>query len=263
MSQAVNQFSGLIDIHTHILPGLDDGASNWDEALALAGAASEHGTAVLTCTPHYIPGLYQPAPKTIKELAEEFQHRLGRAGIDLTVKPGMEVYLGPDVPELAETGRLLPLGGYFPDQPDGALRPCLLVEFPANEVPRYADQVFFELQVQSLVPVLAHPERNAKVMANPHLLERLVHEQGVLVQVDAGSIVGLFGRKIAKTAELLLRKGWVSFVASDGHSQARPPVLSLAKAKVAQLLGTEAATALFTHNPAKILDGKEVQLPHL
>lgn len=262
MSTIATRSSGLIDIHTHLLPGLDDGTSSWDEALTLAKAASDHGTTVLICTPHYIPGLYQPAPETIWELVEEFQRRLAEAGIDLSVKPGMEVYLSPDVPELAKTGHLLPLGGY-PAKLNGAAQPYLLVEFPSNEVPRYADQVFFELQVQSLIPVLAHPERNAKVMANPHLLERLVHEQGVLVQVDAGSIAGLFGRKIAKTAEFLLRKGWVSFVGSDGHSQARPPVLSLAKAKVAQLLGVETATELFTYNPARILDGKEVQLSHL
>ena len=165
----------------------------------------------------------------------------------MRILPGAEYRLEPDLPERLARGELLTLcdGGRF-----------LLVELPAAFVPPYAERALYELQLQGVTPIVAHPERNAVFCRRPDLLQALV-SRGVPAQVTAGSLTGMFGREIARAAFSFLGRGLVHLLASDAHSSAgRPPVLSPALREVERRLGREEAFRLGVDNPQKVVAGR-------
>lgn len=242
----------MIDIHSHLLPGLDDGAASWDETLAMARLAREDGVRVMAATPHMMwDGQYANRAPDVLELVAEARERLAHAGIDLEVVAGGEIYLSPETPKGLESGELLSYGND---------RRAILIEFPSREVPPYAEEVIFACQLQGVSVVLAHPERNPAVMSD---LERVVTwiERGLYLQLNARSLLGESGRWIQQSAEELLRRHLVHFVASDAHSTGRrPPGLSLAKRRVEAVVGEEMARALVSDNPRRLLEGEPVRV---
>ncbi|RDV84794.1 tyrosine-protein phosphatase [Ammonifex thiophilus] len=162
----------MIDIHTHILPGLDDGAEDLEEALSMARLALADGVTALVATPHVIRGSFFPSRQEILETVSLLNERLAEQGLPLRVLPGAEYRLEPDLPERLAKGELVPLndaGRY------------LLVELPSTFVPPYAERVLYELQLQGVTPILAHPERNAELCRRPELLASLAATFNVLV----------------------------------------------------------------------------------
>ncbi|MBC7225179.1 MAG: tyrosine protein phosphatase, partial [Anaerolineae bacterium] len=136
-----------------------------------------------------------------------------------------------------------------------------LVEFPFGSTPTYGDQVLFELQVQGLVPIVAHPERHAGVMEDPNLLCRWV-ERGILAQVNAGSLLGQFGRRVEEVARILLEHDLVHFIGSDGHGpRHRPPLLKEAAERAADLVGRDRVSCLVQHWPEAILANAPLDVP--
>ncbi len=240
----------MIDLHAHILPGLDDGAPDLGEALSMAWLAVEDGIEFLVATPHVTEGEYRTDRKTILSAVEQLNGHLDKYEIPLKILPGAEYRLEPDLPDRLARGELLTLndGGRY-----------LLVELPAAFVPPYTERVLYELQLQGVTPIIAHPERNASFCRRPDLLQALV-SRGVPAQVTAGSLTGMFGREAVRMAFYFLERGLAHLVASDAHSSTgRAPVLSPALAEVERRLGADAARKL-VDNSRRVLDGRAVPM---
>lgn len=225
----------MIDIHSHLLPGIDDGARTMDESVAIARACVDDGIAHLVLTPHIYPGLYDNDLSGIAAAFDGFRRAIDEAGIPLAVSFGAEVRLSPEVMPLIEDGRIPFLGeceGYR----------TMLLEFPDGQIPIGAKGFVGWLLTMRIRPVIVHPERNKAVMENPEKLRCFV-ESGCRVQVTAGSLIGSFGSRAQATAEDLLDRGWVDAIASDSHNlRSRGPMMR--KARNALLHRYDRATAL-------------------
>ncbi|MDU6577953.1 MAG: CpsB/CapC family capsule biosynthesis tyrosine phosphatase, partial [Enterococcus raffinosus] len=184
----------MIDLHSHILPGVDDGAQTLEDSLEMARKAISQGITHLMCTPHHNNGKYNnPADKIIREVAN-LQGELDKRGLDLTLLEGQEVRLTEFLLTAIQRDEIL-----FTDLDNT----YLLIEFPTNEVPIYAEQVFYQLLNRGQVPVIVHPERNAVFREEPNRLVSFL-EMGTLTQLTAPSIVGIFGSDIQQTARQML-----------------------------------------------------------
>ncbi|MBS3902005.1 MAG: hypothetical protein KGZ54_08320 [Dethiobacter sp.] len=237
----------MIDLHAHILPGVDDGPATWAAAIELCRQLVSQGVTGVVATPHFHPGGY-PDTGHVLELAAELSDKLRSAGLPLTVYPGAEAYLVPELPQLVAAQAVLTLnnaGRY------------LLVELPLEEIPSCTENVIFSLMLDGITPILAHPERNARLRDKPEILITLV-ERGALVQVNAGSLVGEFGTRVQKFATDLVRQGMAHFLGSDAHClRKRPPLWPVVMPQLEKLAGQEAVLALTINNPAALLAGTE------
>ena len=198
----------MIDLHSHILPGVDDGAQTLEDSLEMARKAISQGITHLMCTPHHNNGKYNnPADKIIREVAN-LQGELDKRGLDLTLLEGQEVRSTEFLLTAIQRDEIL-----FTDLDNT----YLLIEFPTNEVPIYAEQVFYQLLNRGQVPVIVHPERNAVFREEPNRLVSFL-EMGTLTQLTAPSIVGIFGSDIQQTARQMLEHNMLYMVASDAHN---------------------------------------------
>lgn len=242
----------MIDLHAHILPGLDDGPQDWDEALAMARAAAADGLTGMVATPHLFEhrGVYQGEmnrPGRILPVVREFRERLAEAGIDLEIYPGCEAPLFVELPKFLEEGSILTIN-------DGKRYLCL--ELPDTVIPPATEDYVFYLLTAGLTPIITHPERNLAFLDMPHKLVRLL-DLGCLAQITAASLVGGFGRRVAKFTEQLVKKGYAHLMASDAHSlKRRPPVLSQGEKKLARLVGEARARDMVATLPARIVRGE-------
>jgi protein-tyrosine phosphatase len=237
----------MIDIHSHILPGIDDGAANLEEALALAKAAAKEGITDIIATPHYANGAFMNRAQDIRRHVQEFNEELKRSGIPLTVHAGQEIRVHHGMLDAWHGGELLTL----------ADTNYILLEMPGSCVPKQMTEWIHELQVLGLVPVIAHPERNIEVMEDPRLLQQLVAE-GAVAQLTTHSLLGAFGPKIRKTAWELCRMGKAHFVASDAHHpQKRSFRMREAYQSIRSELGDGVASC-FSRNCAKMLKSERV-----
>ncbi|MDH7497586.1 MAG: phosphotransferase [Syntrophomonadaceae bacterium] len=232
----------MIDIHAHILPGLDDGPSTWEDALALARAFVRAGYRAVVATPHVVPGLYPNGRGLILERLGEARRRLAQEGIDLDLHPGAEYFLDPGLVPALEAGELVTVN-------DAGRH--LLVELPSAEMPAFARPVLFELAARGVTPVLAHPERQDYLARSRRLLEELA-AGGVLLQVTCGSLTGMFGSGPRRCADWLLRAGLAHYLATDAHVPGRRLA---AAARAHQLLG-ERGQRLVEDNPRALLQGR-------
>jgi protein-tyrosine phosphatase len=236
----------MIDLHCHVLPGIDDGPETIEGSLTLARAAVAAGIDTLVATPH-VSWRYRNDAETIARLVEELNTRLAAEGLALEVRPGAEIAMTILVElEPAELGRLGLGGG-----------PWLLVEPPFTEVARGLDAVLLEFQRQGHRILLAHPERCQAFHRDPRMLESLVRG-GVLTSVTAGSLVGRFGREVRRFALEMARDGLIHNVTSDAHDHdRRPPGLA---AELEQAGLGPLADWLTQTVPAAILSGEEIPL---
>ncbi len=196
----------MIDIHAHILPGVDDGAANLEEALHLAHAAAEEGITDIIATPHHANGVYLNTSSKILTAADDFNRQLKRAGIPLTVHAGQEIRVHDGLMDAWDRGELLSLAGSS----------YILIEMPGSRVPVSIHELIHELNVLGLTPVIAHPERNLEIMRNPQLLQEMI-ELGAVSQCTTHSLIGSFGQPIQRCAWNLCSKGWVHVISSDAH----------------------------------------------
>lgn len=232
----------MIDLHTHILPAVDDGASDLAEALAMARSGVEEGLTVIAATPHF----YEIRDwSRVKEKVKELQAELNKNQIALELVAGAELMLDIDI--LAMKASDIPTYG---DQ--GKF--CLL-ELPLRQIPIYTEQVLFDLQTKGITPIIAHPERYAAVVENPNVVLDWI-KTGSLIQMNTGSILGRFGSQIQETAQIMLTHQMIHFVASDAHGAERRRLnLPDAFPALAQVVGSHMATDLVTNNPRAILQG--------
>jgi protein-tyrosine phosphatase len=237
----------MVDIHHHLLPGLDDGSDSIETSVAMARMAAQDGITHIVCTPH-ANGQYRFDPAVNVDKLRELRARLGNEGIPITLGSGCDFHLSFDnVTEAKrEPGRFSINGlGY------------LLVEPPDYGIPPGLTETLYELQLAGLTPILTHPERNPTLQGEPERMKPWLRG-GLLIQVTADSLTGHKGRKAERMAHMLLEKRWVHFLATDAHNTtSRPPRIREARDLVATRYGTSYAHALCVTNPLAAFLGKQ------
>jgi protein-tyrosine phosphatase len=233
----------MIDLHCHMLPGIDDGAATLDVSLGMAEASVKDGVTVLACTPHILPGLYHNTGPQIRRAIHELQKALDQEGIPLRLVTGADNHVVPDFVAGLQSGRLLSL--------------CdsryVLVEPPHHTEPPQLEDFFFNLLVAGFVPILTHPERLSWVPSRYETIQRLV-QAGVWMQITSGSVTGAFGRTAQYWAERMLEEGCVHILATDAHDcEKRPPKLSRGRDFAAKRVGAEEAEHLVLTRPRGII----------
>jgi protein-tyrosine phosphatase len=236
----------MIDLHCHLIPGIDDGPETLDEAVALAAHAVKSGITYAVVTPHVHIGRYENDLPSIKRDLAKFQAELDRLKIPLKLGLGGEVRLGAEIIDLVAESRIPFLG-----ERDGYK--ILLLEFPHSHIPVGADKFVDWLLKNRIRPLVAHPERNNQIMDDVNKLTPFV-TMGCLLQVTAGSVEGRFGEPARQRALDLLRRGWVSVLASDAHNlEHRPPELEPGRKAAAQIVGELESWKLVRETPLSIL----------
>ncbi len=235
----------MIDLHSHLLPGIDDGAADLDTALALARAAVAAGITHSVLTPHFQPGVFDNALDDVRARSDRFRLDLQQAGIALEIAVAGEVRASPEALDWCTSGTLPLLGRW-----DGM--DVVLLEFPHGQLPPGSANLVAWLQRQGVRALVAHPERNKDVIRRLDAIAPLVAE-GALLQITADSVAGGFGPLAQARAVELLERGWVTVLASDAHNLAhRPPRLEPGRLAAARIVGDAAAWRLVRENPARI-----------
>ncbi len=245
--------NGFIDIHCHILPGLDDGPSEMAQTMEMLRIAGEDGIECIVASPHVKTGVYENSRQAIADAVKKVNCEAKASVIPspagmVTVYPGADVYITRDLVDNARSGNL-PLindGNY------------LLLELPAYVLPPIAEveKIIAGLRINGVIPLITHPERNLAILENISLVLKLI-KAGAVCQLTGGSITGKFGGAVQKACFKMIKKGMVHAVASDAHDTVRrPPVLSEAHSMVAEKFGLSMARDLFIMNPLRILNGE-------
>lgn len=240
----------MIDLHSHILPGLDDGAQTMDEALKMASIAEEDGIEKIVATPHLFRNDFTPQDLgIIEEKRREFVKALEKDNVQIKILVGAEVHISHNLIDEIRKNRtylVIDRSSY------------MFVEFPSEHVFSGVKNLFFELMSEGIRPIIAHPERNSVFRRNPAVLYELV-QMGAFCQVNSGSITGIYSVKSQEAANHFLDLGLVHFIASDCHnSSSIPPKLSEAVEKAAEIIGEKNASALVIDNPQAVLDNKDI-----
>jgi protein-tyrosine phosphatase len=239
----------LADIHCHILPGIDDGPAGMGETVEMARVYLALGYSHVIATPH-VENIFQ-GREDICALTDRVQDLFLDMGLPLTVLPGAEVLINPDLPRLFQEKALPTLNRTR----------YVLIEFPIfDPFPEYAEGVFFQLVTQGLIPIIAHPERNRCFQQDGTLLLRLVNH-GALLQVDQGSLTGACGQEALEAARQLLRNSVVSFVASNvhkapfkrSHYQVQREGMLAAWNQVRRLAGRQGLEEIYFSNPEALI----------
>ena len=236
----------MVDIHHHLLWGLDDGARDLETSVAMAKAAAEDGITHIVCTPH-ANGSYEFRPDVNAEKAAELRERLAADEVNITIGLGCDFHLSYDnIQEAKENPTKFSVNGLN----------YLMVELPDYGIPRGISETFYELQLAGLTPILTHPERNPTIQNDiPRLGEWM--RGGLLLQVTGDSVTGRMGKTAQRVALDLLGKRWVHVLATDAHNvSSRPPRLSEAYDIVASKFGEAYADSLVTTNPMAVFNGQ-------
>ncbi|MDS0526660.1 capsular biosynthesis protein [Clostridium sp. SHJSY1] len=197
----------MIDIHSHILPEIDDGSKDRVMTLDMLREAEKDGITEIVATPHFCRGYGETPYDEVKEMVENLNKIAAYEGININVNYGQEVYYSENMIEDYKNGII----GTINDSR------YMLFELPMEKFESDVFDIIYELQVLGIVPILAHPERYKFIMEEPSFINKFVDE-GILFQMNAGSIVGDFGTKVKKTAGILLENGIYNFIGSDAHN---------------------------------------------
>lgn len=236
----------MIDLHSHILPGIDDGADTLETALEMARIAVAEGTEILACTPHIVRGVYDNSSSNIMPAIAELQRALDDNGIDLRLISGADVHVRADLLKLLQSKEIPTLDGsnYF------------LFEPPHHVCPPNIAALAGMLLSAGYVPVLTHPERLSWIERDYKIITDL-DDMGVAMQITAQSLTGGFGSGVERWALRMLDEGRIDIIASDAHSpKHRPPGLQKAHALITKSIGAEAADQMVLHNPRRMLNSE-------
>lgn len=234
----------MIEIHFHCLPGIDDGPESFAEAVELCRRAGEEGTTTIIATPHVLRERWiNDDPSTRDELILKLNTLLGGTP---AILPGAEMFFGHDLLDVVERGEAGPATRL-------ARGSHLLIEFPSTYVPRGAEAAFHELRLMGVIPVIAHPERNAELAVDLDRLAALV-ALGAKTQITAAAVAGDLSPGLEEVVDRFLARDLIHFVASDAHNlERRPPRLAAARAVAEREWGTERTSRIFDVNPELIL----------
>jgi len=240
----------MIDLHCHLLPGVDDGPDTLEESLALCRIAVADGITHSIVTPHIHPGRWENTKASIDRDCKALQQALDDHNISLKLGFAGEVRLTDQIMQQVENDEIP-----FYGEVDGYK--IMLLEFPHGHIVPGSEKLIDWLLVRKIRPLIAHPERNKAVMRDVSKIEPFV-EKGCMLQLTGGSLLGLFGEPVEKAAHEILNKGWVDVVASDGHNKgSRRPELSIVYGVIAKHLDSTAPTNYLLKNPC-IIAAKQI-----
>ena len=236
----------MIDLHCHLLPGIDDGPATMDEALALARLAVANGITWAVATPHINYGRYDNTLVSISLAYGQFKAELAKQGIPLGLGMAAEVRVGFEITQRVACGEL-PFLGIMNH------KNVLLIEFPHSHVPPGSEKLMSWLMDRDISPMIAHPERNKSIIRDLDKIRPFV-EMGCYLQVTAGAVAGKFGVLAQQCATQMLEKGWVTILASDAHNREyRPPALEPGRVAAAAIVGELESWRLVRDVPRQII----------
>jgi len=234
----------VIDIHCHILPGMDDGPETQEQALVMCKVAADDGIKTIVATPHTGNGVYLSEAKDVLNGVKRLNELLKEQGISLEILPGHDAYIQPELIENIEKGKVLTINNR---------KRYVVLELPEQSVPFYVQEVITSLKSKGITGIISHPERNFHIQKNTRYPERLI-QSGALLQITASSLTGGFGDSARNTAITLLKRRLVHIIASDAHSEnIRPPVLSMAVKEAAKFISEDHVRAMVETNPLEII----------
>lgn len=206
----------MVDIHSHVLPGIDDGAKDMEMSLEMLRIAASSGIKKIIATPHYYRGYYENKYEDVYRLAGEVRNIAYKSGIDIEIIPGQEVLLDKYTLQLYREGIIRGIAG----------TKYILIELPMNAISKDTLDIIYELKIEGVRPIIVHPERYMYIQEKPSTINQFI-EEGCLFQINGPSIKGIFGRSVQKTAEILIQHGVCDFIASDAHTvRRRSPIIS-------------------------------------
>jgi protein-tyrosine phosphatase len=237
----------MIDIHSHLLSEVDDGAKSQKETLEIIKTAEEYEIHKIVATPHYMEESYKIEGKSIKEKVKNINQILKEKNIEVEILPGHEIYITPDLIKKFKEKDILSIND----------SKYLLLEMPMNYMPEYLDQIFYDLSVLGYKPVIAHPERNEEVIKNPDILYKWVKD-GIIFQLNAGSLFGVYGNEVKRTALELVDNYLVQVIASDCHGTSKVGLewLARSKRKLEEICGSY--NVQFFTNAEYIINDEEI-----
>ena len=234
----------MIDLHTHILPGIDDGAKDLETSLEMARIAVADGTRLLVCTPHIKAPIYSNTAQNITRATAALQQQLDNNGIELELRVGADIHLTANLLQLLEDGTAPGIAGtrYF------------LLEPSHDVMPPHIDRFCATVIEHGYTPILTHPERLVWINQHYDVICKL-DALGIVMQLTAASITGQFGKTAQYWADRMLAEGRIDIIASDAHdTRYRPPVLSKSREVIEQRWGGQLATTLLMDNPKAIVE---------
>ena len=238
----------MIDIHTHILPGIDDGSKSFEQSLMMAKEAQEAGFTDIITTSHYMTNIYEANTNVRIDLIEKYRELLASNNINIKIYNGAEIYFSDDFPELINNGVI----------PTLADSNYVLFELPLQSKITYVDSTIFKLKHMGYIPIIAHPERYVVVQNDIKLAFDWV-ESGALLQLNYGSALGFYGRNAKKTFYKLLKNDLITFLGSDNHRTEQiyaniPKIIKILNRKI----GMDKVKELTEINPKKIIEHQSI-----
>jgi len=238
----------LVDIHSHILPYIDDGAEDWDSSLTMLQNAEREGIVAIVATPHILHNNDFKIETKIVSTYKTLCQRAKDAGLKIKIYLGCEIYAQPDISLDNKIATLNSNKKYF------------LIEFPMNSIPQFVPDQFFNFIVNEQIPIVAHPERNIGFQKQPQLIYEYV-QRGALMQINEGSLRGRYGEMAKLLAFKMIENNLAHFVASDGHKpDGRTVTLVESYNLVLEKFSKELANRLFADNPIKAIKGDPIQI---
>lgn len=246
ITEKLTKSSKIVDLHCHLVPGIDDGSPDLEHSLELARTAVAEGITHILATPHHLDGDYVNHRRDVVRHVSDFQQELDNYGIPLVIFPGQEVHINGDL-----TAKYDDLLGIDED------KKYMLIEFPHGSVPAYAKRLFFELRKLGTTPVIVHPERNHEIQGNLNLLYDFIAD-GALAQLTGTSYIGGFGGKVQSISEQFVEHNLVQIFASDAHAlEGRGFALQEAFLKLRSQFG-QSKVDEFEDNAENLLNGLPV-----
>ena len=239
----------MIDIHTHILPGVDDGAKTIDQSLFMVKQGEKAGIKTICATPHILQQVTPQLEEKIHRSFDLLKTKIAESGGKVEIVLGSEIYVREDMDTLKRFD-------FFTLNNTGRY---LLMELPWGQLPPHVDRIVFELQLEGQIPIIAHPERCIIAKRQLVNVEDLV-QKGALMQINAGSLLGFFGRKIKSITGELLRRNLVHFIASDAHDHLFRSIEILPQAfiRASKIIGEKKAKELVVSNPRQVIQGEKL-----
>lgn len=239
-----------IDIHSHILYGIDDGSKSIEESINIIKEHIKMGFTDIVVTPHYIENSKYETNNIDKEnILKTLKQELKKQNININLYLGNEVFVNNNLEELLKKKEIATINN----------SKYLLIEFPMNEKPKDINNIIYELKIKGIIPIIAHPERYDYVEKNPNLVLEWI-EEGALLQSNYGSIIGVYGSGPQKTIKKLLKKDLIEFLATDIHYPNNKIYLNMDKIrkKLKKLISEERFIELTNTNPKNIIENKEI-----
>lgn len=238
----------MVDIHNHVLVGVDDGPKTIEEAIALLQQAKEQGINHIVVTPHHLHPKYENTFDTVTHSIEELNKINEIANLNLHLYPGQEIRLSDQILQDIEQQKIYGIN----------YTKYLLIELPSNEVPRYTKKLLYEIQNKGFIPIIAHPERNKAIARDVNLLFELINN-GALSQITASSLNGELGKNLQKISIKMIEHNLIQFIASDAHHVSNRPFAMNNLFNNSKLKNIEADIEMFLQNNEALIQDKYIR----